>query len=96
MEANDAVAGVGIQRRAHDLLVVADEVWEHVVFDGRRHTSVLAIPDLRARSVKIGSAGKICSMTGWKSGWAVAAAPLARAVACVVIGLMLYFFVARS
>ncbi|MCA0450500.1 MAG: aminotransferase, partial [Proteobacteria bacterium] len=54
-------------------IVVADEVWEHVVFDGRTHTSVLAIPGLRNRSVKIGSAGKIFSLTGWKVGFSVAA-----------------------
>lgn len=53
-------------------IVVADEVWEHVVFDGRKHTSVLAIPGLRHRSVKIGSAGKIFSLTGWKVGFSVA------------------------
>ena len=62
-------------------IVVADEVWEHVVFDGRRHTSVLAIPDLRARSVKIGSAGKIFCLTGWKVGFVVAAPELRQAVA---------------
>ncbi|MBL0931869.1 MAG: aminotransferase class I/II-fold pyridoxal phosphate-dependent enzyme, partial [Alphaproteobacteria bacterium] len=50
-----------------------DEVWEHVVFDGRKHTSVLAVPGLRNRSVKIGSAGKIFSLTGWKVGFSVAA-----------------------
>ncbi len=53
-------------------IVVADEVWEHVVFDGRKHTSVLAVPGLRHRSVKIGSAGKIFSLTGWKVGFSVA------------------------
>ncbi len=56
-----------------DAIVVADEVWEHVVFDGRKHTSVLAVPGLRNRSVKIGSAGKIFSLTGWKVGFSVAA-----------------------
>ncbi|AVO46519.1 aminotransferase [Phreatobacter cathodiphilus] len=53
--------------------VVSDEVWEHVVFDGRRHLSVLAIDSLRDRAVKIGSAGKIFSLTGWKVGFVVAA-----------------------
>jgi aspartate/methionine/tyrosine aminotransferase len=62
-------------------IVVADEVWEHVVFDGRRHTSVLAIPDLRARSVKIGSAGKIFCLTGWKVGFVVAAPELLKVLA---------------
>ncbi|MGQ3355091.1 MAG: aminotransferase [Phreatobacter sp.] len=53
--------------------VVSDEVWEHVVFDGHRHLSVLAIDSLRDRAVKIGSAGKIFSLTGWKVGFVVAA-----------------------
>jgi N-succinyldiaminopimelate aminotransferase len=65
----------------HDAIVIADEVWEHVVFDGAAHTSVLAIPALRHRSVKIGSAGKIFALTGWKVGWMCAAPPLSRALA---------------
>ncbi len=62
-------------------IVVADEVWEHVIFDDRRHTSVLAIPELRARAVKIGSAGKIFCLTGWKVGFVVAAPPLLKTLA---------------
>jgi aspartate/methionine/tyrosine aminotransferase len=62
-------------------VVVADEVWEHVIFDARRHTSVLAIPDLRQRCVKIGSAGKIFCLTGWKVGFVVAAPPLLKVLA---------------
>ncbi len=54
-------------------IVVSDEVWEHVVFDGRRHVSVLDVPELAPRSVKIGSAGKIFSLTGWKVGFVCAA-----------------------
>jgi len=67
---------------AHDAVVISDEVWEHVVFDGGDHVSVLAVPELRTRSVKIGSGGKIFALTGWKVGWLCAApalaAPLAR------------------
>ena len=65
----------------HDVVVIADEVWEHVVFDGVAHTSVLAVPELRQRSVKIGSAGKIFALTGWKVGWMCAAPELSRALA---------------
>ena len=61
--------------------VVSDEVWEHVVFDGRRHVSVLAIDTLRERAVKIGSAGKIFSLTGWKVGFVVAAPALMKVLA---------------
>lgn len=73
--------GVGALADAHDLWVVCDEVWEGMVFGGESHLSALAIPSLAERTVKIGSAGKIVSMTGWKVGWAVAAPPLAAAVA---------------
>jgi len=66
---------------AHDLIAVCDEVWEHVRFDGREHRPLMAEPGMRGRTVKIGSAGKIFSMTGWKVGWACAATPLAEAVA---------------
>lgn len=72
---------VGALVEAHDLWVISDEVWEGMVLDGTAHISVLDIPALAQRSVKIGSAGKIFSMTGWKVGWAVAAPPLAAAVA---------------
>ena len=61
--------------------VISDEVWEHVVFDGHRHISVLNVPDLRERSVKIGSAGKIFSLTGWKVGFVVAAPAIMRVLA---------------
>lgn len=60
----------------HDTVVISDEVWEHVVFDGRQHASMLAIPAMRDRTVKIGSAGKIFSLTGWKVGFSCAAPAL--------------------
>jgi aspartate/methionine/tyrosine aminotransferase len=65
----------------HDLIALSDEVWEHVVFDGGRHVPLMALPGLRERTVKVGSAGKIFSLTGWKVGWVVAAPPLAERVA---------------
>ena len=58
--------------------VISDEVWEHVVFDQRRHVSLLAIESLRHRTVKIGSAGKIFSLTGWKVGFSCASPELFR------------------
>lgn len=65
----------------HDVIAVSDEVWEHVVFDGRRHRSLMALPGMRERTVKIGSAGKIFSLTGWKVGFACGAPPLIDAIA---------------
>lgn len=67
----------------HDLVIVADEVYEHLVFDGREFVSLLATPGLRERVVRIGSAGKTFSVTGWKVGYVTAApallGPIARA-----------------
>jgi aspartate/methionine/tyrosine aminotransferase len=72
---------IGQLAEAYDLIVLCDEVWEGMVFDGTPHISPLAIPSLRQRSVKVGSAGKIFSLTGWKIGWAVAAPELAERIA---------------
>lgn len=66
---------------ANDLIAICDEVWEHVVFDGRRQVSLMTMPGMRERSVKIGSAGKIFSLTGWKVGWAIAAPRIAEVIA---------------
>ncbi|MEA3001249.1 MAG: N-succinyldiaminopimelate aminotransferase [Sphingomonadales bacterium] len=65
----------------HDAVALSDEVWEHVVFDGRRHLPLAALPGMKERVVKIGSAGKIFSLTGWKVGWAVAPPALAGPIA---------------
>ena len=62
-------------------IIISDEVWEHVTFDGQPHRSLLSLPDLRERTVKIGSAGKIFSLTGWKVGWSCAAPPLRDLIA---------------
>ena len=56
----------------HDLLVCSDEVYEHLVYDGQRHNSVLELPGLRARSFAHFSFGKTFSVTGWKTGYCVA------------------------
>ena len=63
---------------AHDAIAICDEVWEHLVFDGARHVPLMALPGMRERVVKIGSAGKIFSLTGWKVGWMCAAPGLSR------------------
>lgn len=66
---------------AHDLLAICDEVWEHVTFDGARHLPMIGFPGMRERTVKIGSAGKIFALTGFKVGWMCAAPALARVLA---------------
>jgi aspartate/methionine/tyrosine aminotransferase len=66
-----------------DTIAICDEVWEHVVFDGRKHVPLIAIPGMRERTLKIGSAGKIFGLTGWKIGFVCAAPPLLRVAAKV-------------
>jgi aspartate/methionine/tyrosine aminotransferase len=63
-----------------DVICISDEVWEHVVFDDHRHIPLMTIPGMRERTIKIGSAGKMFSLTGWKVGLVVAAPDLMRVV----------------
>jgi N-succinyldiaminopimelate aminotransferase len=63
----------------HDLLVITDEVYEHVVFDGE-HVPIVSLPGMRERTVSISSAGKTFSFTGWKIGWVTGAPELVTAV----------------
>lgn len=72
-----AVAELAVER---DLLVVTDEVYEHLVFDDAEHTPLATFPGMRERTVTIGSAGKTYSFTGWKVGWVTAAPELVAAV----------------
>ncbi|MBN9586150.1 MAG: aminotransferase [Afipia sp. 62-7] len=64
-----------------DLIAICDEVWEHIVFDGRKHIPLISIPGMRDRTVKIGSAGKIFGLTGWKIGFVCAAPHILRVLA---------------
>ncbi|HEX8584816.1 MAG TPA: aminotransferase [Allosphingosinicella sp.] len=59
---------------AHDCVALTDEVWEHLVFDGLTHIPLSSLPGMAERTVKVGSAGKVFSLTGWKVGW-IAAPP---------------------
>jgi aspartate/methionine/tyrosine aminotransferase len=61
----------------HDAYAVCDEVYEHLVFDGRQHIPLMTLPGMRERCLRIGSAGKTFSLTGWKVGYISAPAPLA-------------------
>jgi aspartate/methionine/tyrosine aminotransferase len=72
---------LGALCEAHDLILICDEVWEAMIFTGEAHVSPLHLDSLRERSVKIGSAGKIFSLTGWKVGWAVASPEIAALIA---------------
>ena len=66
--------------RRHDLIAICDEVWEDVRFDTVPHRSLLSMPGMAERAVKIGSAGKIFGLTGWKVGWFCAAPDLAQTI----------------
>jgi N-succinyldiaminopimelate aminotransferase len=65
--------------RQHDALAVCDEVYEHLVWDGARHVPLMTLPGMRDRCVRIGSAGKTFSLTGWKVGYVTAAPSAAGA-----------------
>ena len=60
----------------HDAIAICDEVWEQVVFDGAVHRPLMAYPGMGERTVKIGSAGKMFGLTGWKVGFLCAAPAL--------------------
>jgi N-succinyldiaminopimelate aminotransferase len=73
----NALAALSI---AHDLLVLTDEVYEHLVFGGAVHRSIAALPGMRERTLVVSSAGKTFNVTGWKIGWICGPAPLVSAV----------------
>jgi N-succinyldiaminopimelate aminotransferase len=56
----------------HDAYAICDEVYEHIVFDGREHIPLMTLPGMRERAIRIGSAGKTFSLTGWKVGYVTA------------------------
>jgi N-succinyldiaminopimelate aminotransferase len=68
-----AVADVAIER---DLVVITDEVYEHLVFDDHTHVPIATLPGMAERTLTLSSAGKSYSVTGWKVGWATGPAPL--------------------
>ena len=75
----DAIAAICVE---HDLVAVTDEVYEHLVFDGR-HVPLSSRPGMGERTITVSSAGKTFSVTGWKIGWATGPAPLVAAVRTV-------------
>ena len=74
----DAVAKAA---RDHKLTVISDEVWEHILLDGQSFTPIASLPGMAGRTIKVGSAGKIFSLTGWKVGWLVAPPEMASVAA---------------
>jgi N-succinyldiaminopimelate aminotransferase len=74
------IADLAIDR---DLIVVSDEVYEHLTFDDVRHVPIATLPGMRERTVSVSSAGKTFSVTGWKIGWICAPPQFVRAVTTV-------------
>lgn len=73
----EGIAAVAIE---HDLLVLTDEVYEHLLFDDNVHIPIATLPGMAERTVTVSSAGKTFSVTGWKIGWATGPARLISAV----------------
>jgi N-succinyldiaminopimelate aminotransferase len=76
----DAIAELAVQ---HDVLVICDEVYEHLTFDDAEHVPLATFPGMRDRTVRISSAGKTFSATGWKIGWALATPELISEITSV-------------
>lgn len=77
----DELAFIAGLLERHDALAVCDEVYEHIVFDGHAHIPLMTLPGMADRVVRIGSAGKTFSLTGWKVGYLTAPAALAAPIA---------------
>jgi N-succinyldiaminopimelate aminotransferase len=73
----DGIAAVAIE---HDLVVITDEVYEHLTYDGHEHRPLATLPGMFERTLTLSSAGKSYSFTGWKVGWATGPAELVGAV----------------
>lgn len=82
----DEVDGIARIAKAHDLWVVADEVYADLCFE-RQHHSIAALPDMLERTVTVSSLSKSHAMTGWRSGWAIGPAALARHMTNLAIAM---------
>ncbi|HEU0128811.1 MAG TPA: pyridoxal phosphate-dependent aminotransferase [Pseudonocardiaceae bacterium] len=79
----DELAALAALVVEHDLLVITDEVYEHLVFDGAEHVAIATLPGMAQRTLSVSSAGKTFSVTGWKIGWVCGPAHLVAAVRTV-------------
>jgi N-succinyldiaminopimelate aminotransferase len=80
---HDQLAEIARLAVEHDVLVICDEVYEHLVFDDARHIPLASFPGMRERTVRISSAGKTFSATGWKIGWALSTPELINEITAV-------------
>jgi aminotransferase len=79
-----ALAGLAIRR---DLIVVSDELYDRLVFDGAEHCSIAGLPGMRERTIVVGGVSKVYAMAGWRIGWLAAPAPFIRAIETMRHGL---------
>lgn len=78
----DELSAVAELCRRHDVICIADEVYEHLVYEGE-HLSINTLPGMAERTITVSSMSKTFSLTGWRVGWAIAAPELSAAVRCV-------------
>lgn len=64
----------------HDVLVFTDEIYEHILYDGRTHIAIATLPGMAERTITIGGLSKTYSVTGWRVAWAIAAPPITAAI----------------
>ncbi|NNE10795.1 MAG: pyridoxal phosphate-dependent aminotransferase [Ilumatobacter sp.] len=75
----DELAFIADVAQRHDLIVVTDEVYEHLVFDGADHVPIATLPGMAERTVTVSSGGKTFNTTGWKIGWICGPEPMIAA-----------------
>jgi N-succinyldiaminopimelate aminotransferase len=80
---HDELAEIARLAVEHDLIVLTDEVYEHLIFDGRRHVPIASLPGMAERTLSCSGAGKTFNATGWKTGWVCGPADLVSAVLAV-------------
>lgn len=76
----DDIKGIADLAKDHDLVVLSDEVYEKIVFDGHKHYSIASEPDMFDRTVTVSGFSKTFAMTGWRMGWLIAPKPLFKAI----------------
>jgi len=80
VETHDDIKGIADLAKDHNLLVLSDEVYEKIVFDGMKHYSIAAEPGMMDRTITISGFSKTYAMTGWRMGWLVAPKPIFKGI----------------
>jgi aspartate aminotransferase len=80
VETHDDIKGLADLAKDHNLLVLSDEVYEKIIFDGLKHYSIAAEPDMMDRTITISGFSKTYAMTGWRMGWLIAPKPIFKGI----------------